>query len=242
MPVQASGKENSDGVAANENGATPPATASPRKKRPRRASMSSVVKNVARKTQASEAVVVPTKQLVTFELDREEYAAVITDLREIIPIPEIVPIPGSPGFIRGIVNLRGKIVVVIDLEKRFSLNRESSVVPKHIVIAEVEDSTFGIVVDAVTGVLHVPVSSIKPTPKLVSAKIHSEYLEGVAVLEGEQQQTETKPEAKAGKKSESEAHRLILILDIPKLLSEKELLSFGSSIQETLQENNDVKQ
>lgn len=164
-----------------------------------------------------------TKQMVTFELNKEEYASAIGDLREIIKIREIVPIPGSPTFIAGILNVRGQIVVVIDLEKRFSLKREQAAKPLHIIIAEVENTVFGILVDEVTGVLRVPVASIKPTPGLVTSKIHADYLKGVVVLEEET--------ADKTKKS-----RLLLVLDIPKMLSEKELLQFGNVIQETIKE------
>jgi purine-binding chemotaxis protein CheW len=180
----------------------------------------------------------PTSQLVTFELDKEEYAAVITDLREIIKIPEIVPIPNGPDFIRGIVNLRGQIVVIIDLEKRFNLVREHATKPQHIIITEVEENVFGIIVDEVTGVVHVPVESIKPTPKLVSTKIHAEYLKGVVVLErgGEEDEKKEKSEADEEAKEQS---RLLLLLDVPKMLTEKELLEFGNVIQKTVMKGRD---
>ena len=153
-------------------------------------------------------------QLVVFELDKEEYAVPIEDLREIIRIPEIAPVPNSPEFIRGILNLRGTIVVVIDLEKRFHLVREGKTPPEHIVITEVSGSTFGVVVDRVSEVLRVPVSKIQPTPSLVSSKIHAEYLKGVVVLE-EAQKVAT----------ETAKSRLLILLDLPKMLQEDELLN-----------------
>lgn len=154
-------------------------------------------------------------QLVIFELDKEEYAVPIEDLREIIRIPEIAPVPNSPEFIRGILNLRGTIVVVVDLEKRFHLVRESKAPPQHIVITEANGSTFGIVVDHVSEVLRVPVSKIQPTPALVSSKIHAEYLKGVVVME-------------EGAKS-----RLIILLDLPKMLQEGELLNVKAIVTES---------
>lgn len=201
-----------------------------------------VIAEVARKERRPEEKVVPTEQLVTFELDKEEYASIITDLREIIKIPEIVPIPGAPDFIRGILNLRGQIVVVVDLEKRFHLKREHEISPQHIIIAEVEDSVFGILVDEVTGVLRVPLSSIKPTPKLITSKIHADYLKGVVIL-GEQEEQEEAKETKRNKKEVANptkkkgetGSRLLLLLDVPKMLAEKELLEFGSAVQETMQ-------
>lgn len=155
-------------------------------------------------------------QLVVFELDKEEYAVPIGDIREIIRIPEIAPVPNAPEFIRGILNLRGTIVVVIDLEKRFHLAREGKAPPEHIVITEVNGSTFGIVVDKVSEVLRVPVSKIQPTPSLVSSRIHADYLKGVAVLE----------EA-ANAIAEASKSRLIILLDLPKMLQEGELLNIN---------------
>jgi purine-binding chemotaxis protein CheW len=174
------------------------------------------------KEEKAEALV----QLVVFELDREEYAVPIEDLREIIRIPEIAPVPNAPNFIRGILNLRGTIVVVVDLEKRFHLTREQKAVASHIIIAEVDKNTYGIVVDKVSEVLRVPVSKIQPAPSLVSSKIHADYLKGVAVLE-------QAGEGELAQDEKSQQSRLVILLDLPKLLSEDELLRLGSLVEES---------
>jgi purine-binding chemotaxis protein CheW len=232
-----------------------------------------VIKEVASKRQQEKEVVVKMEQLVTFSLDQEEYAAIITDLREIIRIPEIVPIPGAPNFIRGILNLRGTLVVVVDLEKRVGLSRDHPMKPKHIIIVEIGETIFGIVVDEVSGVLRVPASTIRPTPALVSAKISTDFLKGVVILEqdheekegekgkqqDEQAQTQKAEKLKSQKKENAEERsapgvtdesalpaetaelkgqrskgsRLILLLDLPKLLAEKELIEFGKAVVET---------
>jgi purine-binding chemotaxis protein CheW len=203
---------------------------------------SEVIAEVAKKEVKPETKVVPMEQLVTFELDKEEYASIITDLREIIRIPEITPIPGAPEFIRGILNLRGQIVMVIDLEKRFHLKREHPAEPKHIIIAEVEDSVFGITVDEVTGVLRVPQTTIKTTPQLITSKIHAEYLKGVVILESQEQESNKAIKQKNTKTKEQEnekieaGSRMLLLLDIPKMLAEKELLEFGNVVQETIKQ------
>jgi len=150
-----------------------------------------------------------------FELDQEEYAVQITDIREIIKFPLITPIPNAPAFISGIFNLRGKIIVTVDMEKRFHLVREKVITPKHIIITEVNGGAYGVIVDQVTEVLRVPVISIQSAPELVSSKIHADYLKGVVVLENDKRS------------------RLIILLDFPKLLQEKELLSFGKIVNNT---------
>lgn len=199
-----------------------------------------VIAEVAKKEARPETKIVPTEQIVTFELDKEEYASIITDLREIIKIPEIVPIPGAPEFIRGILNLRGQIVVVVDIEKRFNLKREHPIGPKHIIIAEVGDSVFGIIVDGVTGVMRVPAASIKPPPSLITSKIRADYLKGVVILEEEPTEAEKDVEKEDKKKSIKKKieikSRLLLLLDIPKMLAEKELLEFGNVVKETIKQ------
>ena len=182
-----------------------------------------VITQVAKQRRGAEEKIVETKQVITFELDKEEYAVPILDAREILRIPEIIEVPGVPPFVKGIFNLRGQIVVVIDLEKRFALKREHPMEPRDVIIAEVGGTIFGVVVDEVTGVLRAPVTSIKPTPALVSSKIHTDYLNGVIVLE------------------ESPA-RILLLLDLPKILSEEELLGFGNLARQTVEESSTQEQ
>lgn len=203
-----------------------------------------IVQEVAAQAHGKEDKVVETKQMVTFVLDKEEYASNIGDLREIIKIRDIVPVPGSPSFIAGILNVRGQIVVVIDLEKRFSLNRSNKITPQHIIIVEVEGTVFGVIVDEVTGVLRIPVSSIKATPQMVASKIHSDYLQGVVVLEeGGSVGSATKEgaEKKNDEKEKAKATRLLLVLDMPLMLAEKELLQFGNAIKESVKETKAVE-
>lgn len=177
-----------------------------------------IVSRVAKENSSSQKKAEELVQVVVFLLDGEEYAIKITDLREIIEIPNITAIPNTPEFIRGIFNLRGKIVVIIDLEKRFNFTRSNKNLPKHIVITEVGGNNFGIIVDEVKEVLRVPITNIKPTPELISSKIHAEYLSGVIVFE----------------EKENEKSRIIVLLDVIKLLEDKELLELGSTIKKTI--------
>ncbi len=193
-------------------------------------------------------------QLVVFTLDAEEYAVPITDLQEIIKVPDITPIPNAPHFIKGILNLRGKIVVVIDLEKRFRLVREEARELKHIIITEINKTSFGVVVDEVIEVLTIPVKSVQPTPALVSSKIHADYLKGVVVLKGGQKVNHKSPseapklviggdskstdQASVDKTGKNESRavaasdsRLLILIDLSKILHEKELLAVTESVE-----------
>lgn len=148
-------------------------------------------------------------QMVIFALDKEEYAVEISEVREILRMPEITPMPNAPGFIEGIINVRGKIVVVIDLEKRFNLDRESEKKSLNVVLAEIGENTFGAVVDEVTEVLRVPKDNIESAPAIISEKIHADYVKGIVVLEG----------------------RLIILLDLLKVFEEKGLVDLGELVQ-----------
>jgi len=205
-----------------------------------------VITQVAKQRRSAEEKLVETKQIVTFELDKEEYAAPILDLKEIIRTPEIISVPAAPAFIKGIFNLRGQIVVVIDLEKRFALKREHPMESRDIIIVEIERTVFGVMVDEVTGVLRVPITSIKSVPPVIASKIHADYLSGVIILE---ESRETKEEAEITPKqiqqrlktqkqavSKPGQARLLLLLDLPKMLSEEELLGFGTTVRQMVEE------
>lgn len=178
-----------------------------------------IINQVAGKDEEEKKKAEEYVQMMVFELDGEEYAVPLTELQSVILISDITPIPNAPEFITGILNLRGKVVVVIDLEKRFDLVRENKVKPKHIIVVEIQDNLYGVLVDEVREVLQIPKSSIRPTPDLVSTKIQADYLEGVIVLDEEK--------AESKKEGDEEHARLLIYLDLAKLLQEKELLQLG---------------
>lgn len=189
-----------------------------------------IVSNIVKSSQDDKKEVEDVVQLVVFSLDDEEYAVPISDLLEIIKIPEITQVPNTPEFITGISNLRGKIVVVLDLEKRFNLKHTSNKTPQHLIIAEVNQNTFGIAVDMVTEVIRVPVSLIQEAPNVVSNKIRSEYLKGVVVLSKTNKNNEKEDTADVEKQEQS---RLLILLDLPKMLQEKELLAIGDEVKKS---------
>jgi len=120
-------------------------------------------------------------QLVVFELENETYAIEIHQVREIIKMVDVTPIPVAPSFIRGMINLRGEIVIVTDLKGKFNLKKERS--GMFIVIVEVDDNTFGIIVDDVSKILRVPKEEIKKAPSIITKRIHADYIKGVVILD-----------------------------------------------------------
>jgi len=112
-----------------------------------------------------EKVVEELVQLIVFALADEEYGVGIGDVKEIIRTGDVTQIPDSPGFIAGVINVRGSIIPVLDLSEMFFLaeGKES----KHIIVTEQGENTFGLMVDGVTEVLRVDGGEIKPAPKVI---------------------------------------------------------------------------
>ena len=139
-------------------------------------------------------------ELIVFSMGDEEFAANIDQVREVITRGTITPIPDSPDFVEGITNVRGEITVAIDLKGGLSLESPQEGEGKHIIITEQESSLFGLIVDEVTQVLRIPESQIRPTPAAVT-RMKKVYVNGVITLD----------------------ERLIILLDLSKVLSEESL-------------------
>ncbi|WP_292463889.1 chemotaxis protein CheW [Methanolobus sp.] len=122
-------------------------------------------------------------QLVVFSLGTEEFSVDIMKVQEIIRLPEITRIPKSPDYIKGVINLRGKIIVVMDLDKRFGLPSKEITEESRIIVADVEGTIVGMVVDSVSEVIRLLASSVDPTPEVISRSINAEYLKGVGKLD-----------------------------------------------------------
>ncbi|MCD6363588.1 MAG: purine-binding chemotaxis protein CheW [Synergistetes bacterium] len=139
-------------------------------------------------------------QLVVFKLGKEEYGVDIAKVQEIVRIQEITHIPQAPPFVEGIVNLRGQIIPIIDLKKRFNLEcKEETEKEKRVIVVNISGQIIGIVVDNVSEIIRISKEKVEPPPPIV-AGIESEYIDGVGKLD----------------------KRLIILLNIEKILTEKE--------------------
>ncbi len=102
-------------------------------------------------------------ELVVFRLKKEKYAVNMLSVQEIIPVGYLTCVPRTPAFIKGIINLEGKIIPVIDLKKRFFFSREGILTgDERIIVVENKGAVMGIIVDGVTRVLRLPAAQIKP--------------------------------------------------------------------------------
>jgi len=135
-------------------------------------------------------------QLVGFKLGNEDFGVDISRVQEINMMMNLTKIPNSNKFIEGVVNLRGKIVPVINLRERLGLPKKEDDNRTKIIVSDINNKLIGYIVDEVNEVLRISKSIIEPAPELVIG-IESELIEGVAKLEG----------------------RLLILLNLDKLLN-----------------------
>jgi purine-binding chemotaxis protein CheW len=146
---------------------------------PQRAASISFFSSPAREERvAAEA----TEHLATFFLDREEYGVDVRLVQEIRRITEITQVPRAPDYIRGVINLRGRIIPVVDLKRKLSLGEVKATKAGRIVVVKIQERLIGMLVDGASQVLKVPVSSVEPPPSEVVER-GGDYIRGVAKLE-----------------------------------------------------------
>ncbi|MBF0274809.1 MAG: chemotaxis protein CheW [Nitrospinae bacterium] len=138
-------------------------------------------------------------QLVGFKLEKEFFGIDIIQVQEIIRIQDITPVPRSAPFIVGVLNLRGKVIPIIDLRKRFSLPKVEITNHTRIIITQIDVGTIGFVVDQVSEVIRIPKTSVEVSVSSTS-EINSEYIKGVGHI-GE------------------DGDELLIILDLNKVLT-----------------------
>jgi len=140
-------------------------------------------------------------QLVSFMIGKEEYGVDILLVQEIIRMLQVTKVPNAPDFVDGVINLRGRIIPVIDLRCKLGIERKEHDKNTRIVVVEVSGKTVGFIVDAVTEVLRIPESITEAPPEIVTG-INSEFIKAVGKLED----------------------RLLILIDIEKVLSGSEKL------------------
>jgi purine-binding chemotaxis protein CheW len=138
-------------------------------------------------------------QLVSFSIGQEEFGLDIQCIQEINRIVEITRVPNSPDFVSGVINLRGKVIPVIDMRKRFGFPSKESDKNTRIIVVELAEMVVGFIVDAVREVIRIP-KNITEAPPSIVAGIGSEYISAVAKLES----------------------RLLILLDLERILHDTE--------------------
>ncbi len=138
-------------------------------------------------------------QLISFEVGEEEYGLEILRVKEVIRIRQITRLPGSPSFVKGIINLRGDVIPIIDLRDKFGLEEQEYTGSTRVIVAAVDGKLVGMVVDAVSQVVRLPADQVDPPPPIAGG-LSARFVKGVGKLED----------------------RLIILLDLDRILSAQE--------------------
>jgi len=139
-------------------------------------------------------------QVVGFRIGRETFGLPISIVREIVRVPEITSVPNAPDYIEGVINLRGRIIPIVDLRKRFGEKSFEPNKKNRIVVVELESRAIGLIVNSASEVLRIPPSEIEE-PHNVFKEGELNYITGVGKLNG----------------------RLVILLDLNKILQRGEL-------------------
>jgi purine-binding chemotaxis protein CheW len=156
------------------------------------------------------AAIIETTQYLTFRLDEEVFALDIGKVREVLDFTSITKVPRTPEFMRGVINLRGSVVPVVDLRLKFGMSRTEKTVNTCIIIIEVtvdnETTVLGAMADSVQEVLELEHGHIEPAPR-IGTRLKTEFIKGM------------------GKRD----NKFIIILDIDKIFSTEELAMVHST-------------
>lgn len=145
-------------------------------------------------------------QLVSFNLDHEEYGINVLKVREIIRMLNVTRVPNTPYYVEGVINLRGKVIPIISLRKKFNLAEADHDKRTRIMVMEVGGELMGFIVDEVSEVLRISEKEIQPPPPVVSSNIDQECMSGVI----------------------NQAERLLVLLNLEKMFSLDEKMLFSS--------------
>ena len=137
-----------------------------------------------------------TNKYVVFKLENEEYGIDILRVKEIKEMMRITRVPKAPSFVRGVINLRGEVIPIIDLRKKFNLQQGSDTESTRIIIVTIDEITVGLIIDTSSEVLEIEKEFIEEPPATIASIDHS-YIHGI------------------GKVNE----RLIILLDVSKIIS-----------------------
>lgn len=140
------------------------------------------------------------EKYLTFVLGEEEYGLEILKVREIIGLMEITSVPQTPNFIKGVINLRGKVIPVIDLRLKFGMAEAKPTEETCVIVVDIGEGLMGVLVDTVSEVLDIKDDEIEPPPEFGSS-IETEYILGMGKIQG----------------------KVKILLDINKVLSQEEL-------------------
>jgi len=156
--------------------------------------------------QAINALVGDAREYLTFKLGNEEYGIDILKVQEIRGYDQVTPIANSPGFLKGVINLRGTIVPIVDMRIKFGVSKAEYDQFTVVIILNIAHRVVGIVVDSVSDVTPLSSDQVRPTPEL-SGAVDTSYIDGLASL----------------------SERMLILLDIEKLMTSRDMGLYENS-------------
>jgi purine-binding chemotaxis protein CheW len=156
--------------------------------------------NGAQAEESSTREAIDVQQFVSFRVENEEFGVTIQQVQEIIWLPEITKVPHAPHYVEGIVNLRGNVLPVIDIRKRFSLPKVEATDSTSIVVVDIDGRKTGMIVDTVSEVLRLTKDCIEPPPAVVTG-VDASFIKGIGKLNNGQ--------------------RMLIVLDLSRVLVEQ---------------------
>lgn len=156
--------------------------------------------NAVKRGRENEEAHFEDRQFVTFAIGNETYGVNVTRVQEIIGMTQITHVPNALSFMKGVINLRGSVVPVIDMRIKFHMPTKEYDASTVIIIVEVQGRLVGMIVDAVSDVAKIPISSIQDTPQF-STRIDTSFLEGIGQID----------------------ELLVIILDVERIMSSDEI-------------------
>lgn len=147
-----------------------------------------------------EKEIAKSKKMIVFQLEEEEYAVSVHQVGSIERVQPITRVPRTEAFVKGVINLRGVIIPVIDIRVRFGLEEREYTESSRIIIVYLNDMKVGLIVDSANDVIDIPENAIEPAPEVIGA-VDTDYIEGVAKV----------------------GDRLLILLDLQKVLTPEEV-------------------
>ena len=157
------------------------------------------------------------KHLISFAVGAEEYGLELLRVKEVIRMRQIVWLPNAPAFMKGIINLRGDVIPIVDLRERFGLEGSEQTASTRIIVVEVRGQLVGMVVDSSSEVVRVPAEQIEPPSPLLRTGAQ-DFITGVAKM----------------------GDRLVILIDVEKVFGTDEIGKLASGLREGTRERETV--
>jgi purine-binding chemotaxis protein CheW len=127
---------------------------------------------------SNESKVMEQVTFLQFDLGHESYGVKLLDVKEVITVPDVTPLPNGPSFFQGIMNLRGQIISIVDLRKKLGIKSKENIEEEAVVIVDFDGASIGLIVDSINKVLSFELNELVEIPE-VQSQVNSRFIQGV---------------------------------------------------------------